>query len=206
MPPEAKRIMDGIIAPSLTQEAIEKLARKVGKCRIFTNPALAGDGLGEGVSAARQWRPVRGGFVLQDADPFVLALPEEWKQKLTEEDQDNLILGWGVGSTSNSNTIILTKERKLIGPGTGQRSRVMAAKLALLYAETYGHDVHGAVAYSDSFFPFADGPEVLAKAGVKVLFATSGSIRDAEVKEAVEKSGVIFLQLPDETSRGFFGH
>ena len=64
----------------------------------------------------------------------------------------------------------------------------------------------GSAAYSDSFFPFLDGPKVLADAGIKSLFVTSGSIRDAEVFDFLKKRGIKVFSLPDSEARGFFGH
>ncbi len=208
MPEGAKRILDSVIAPGFTPEAVEELARKTGKCRLFRNPALAGEGLGTGsLDATRRFRQVRGGFLTQDGDPFVLKLKDEWHEVLTKQQERDLVLGWAIGSTANSNTIVLVKNDMLLGGGTGQRSRVMAARVALLYADAYHRgEVRGAVAYSDSFFPFPDGPLLLAGEGVSVIFATSGSIRDEEVAKVCEDNKVIFLRLPDAEARGFYGH
>jgi phosphoribosylaminoimidazolecarboxamide formyltransferase/IMP cyclohydrolase len=73
-------------------------------------------------------------------------------------------------------------------------------------AKDAGHAVKGSVAYSDSFFPFADGPVALAKAGVKAIFATRGSVNDDKIAEALKKAGVIFYSLPDPEARGFYAH
>ena len=64
----------------------------------------------------------------------------------------------------------------------------------------------GEAAYSDSFFPFVDGAKVLQEAGVKSIFATSGSVRDKEVKEFCKQHKIVFVSLPDSEARGFFGH
>ncbi len=189
-----KRILDGVIAPSVTEEAIEILARKSGKCRIVTNPALATDDLAKLDSHIR-FRYMRGGFLVQSNYTFI----PEVKNK-------DLLLAWAVGSTSNSNTITLVKDGMMIANATGQQSRVLACKLALLIAETSGHDTKGAAAYSDSFFPFLDGPKVLADAGIKSLFVTSGSIRDEEVFGYLKQQGIEVVSLPDAEGRGFFGH
>lgn len=207
MPSGETRILDGILAPAFEPEAMEILERKKGLCKMFVNRALTPGGLAaDPIDSSPRIKQVRGGFVHCDGDSYVFELPDEWKQRLPLRKQQDLVLAWAVGSTSNSNTITLVKNGMLIGNGAGQRSRVMAAKLALMYAETYGHDPCGAVAYSDSFFPFPDGPRVLARAGVKVIFATSGSVRDAEVQQACGALGVQFFQLPDAEVRGFYGH
>lgn len=79
-------------------------------------------------------------------------------------------------------------------------------ELALKRAKDAGHDTQGAVASSDSFFPFPDGPKTLIKAGIKAIFVTSGSVKDREIQELCEKSGIILVQIPDKLARGFFGH
>ncbi len=202
------RILDGVIAPQFTNGAIAILMRKNEKCRMFVNEHLSGSGLGMGsMDLSRRFRQLRGKeFLTQDPDSFILTVPGAWRSLITPRQLNDLVLGWAIGSTANSNTIVLTKDGMLIGSGTGQRSRVMACKVALLYAETYGHDVHSSVACSDSFFPFPDGPMVLADAGIELVFATSGSIRDKEVAAACEERKMQLLTLPDAEARGFYGH
>jgi phosphoribosylaminoimidazolecarboxamide formyltransferase/IMP cyclohydrolase len=94
----------------------------------------------------------------------------------------------------------------LLANGVGQQSRVRAAKLALSIAEECQHDVKGAVASSDSFFPFTDGPQTLQEAGIKAIMTTSGSVRDPEVIEFCEKNKVSLLMIPDPIGRGFYNH
>jgi phosphoribosylaminoimidazolecarboxamide formyltransferase/IMP cyclohydrolase len=203
-----ERVLDGVIAPAIDGDAIEALDRvKTGKCRMFVNKSLSRSGLGmRGLYLGDRYRQVRGDFLKQDGDPYVLDLPAEWRKDLSAEACCNIMLGWAIGSTANSNSIVLTKDSMLIGAGTGQRSRVAACDIALYYARKYKHDPAGSTAYSDSFFPFKDGPEVLAKAGISTTFATSGSIRDDEVREACAFLGMLLLQLPDKEARGFYGH
>lgn len=69
-----------------------------------------------------------------------------------------------------------------------------------------GHSTTGAVAYSDSFFPFPDGPKALIQANVSVIFATSGSVNDQKVIDACVDARVLLYMAPDDTARGFFGH
>jgi len=212
-----KRIFDGIIAPKFTKGAINLLARKKsGKCRIYVNPALATMGkLGsECIDASRRFRAVRGGFLIQDGDPFVLTVPREWREELSDTDVLDLLLGWAIGSTGNSNSMVLTKNGILLGSGMGERSRVFAGMVALLHAKTHHHSVKGAWAYSDSYFPFQDGIRLLVKAGVEKIFASSGSIRDKKIFAAVKRMRVgkckkkrpRLYTLPDALVRGFAKH
>lgn len=209
-----RRILDGIIAPSFTTQAVEMLRRKKDKCRFLANPALA-DLDTDSLDFAPRFRYVRGGFLRQPNYTFVLDLKHPELEKFgqaTPEQEKCLLLAWAIGSTSNSNTIVLTKngsligDDHLIGSGTGQRDRVGACQLAVHQAKEAGHKIEGAVAYSDSFFPFPDGPAVLAKAGVKVILSSSGSIKDKETIQYCQKHGVVLYLIPDKIGRGFFGH
>jgi phosphoribosylaminoimidazolecarboxamide formyltransferase/IMP cyclohydrolase len=94
----------------------------------------------------------------------------------------------------------------LLGNGVGQQDRVGCCELALKRAKDAGNDVSGATAYSDSFFPFTDGPLVLINAGIKAILATSGSVRDEEVKKVCADNQVELTLIPDKLARGFFGH
>ena len=93
----------------------------------------------------------------------------------------------------HSNAIILARGRQLIGVGAGQMSRVDSSRLAVWKANDQGHQVEGSAAASDAFFPFADGPEALAKAGVTAIVQPGGSMRDGEVIEAADKLGLTMI-------------
>ncbi len=206
--PSGRRLLDAIIAPAFTPEAIKLLGRKGDKCRFLANPALAGLTKAS-LDTADRLRPVRGGFLRQPAYTYIADLkdPELTATgEFTPEQARDAILAWAVGSTSNSNTISLVRGGKLIGNGVGQQDRVSCCELAIKRATDAGHDIHGALAYSDSFFPFPDGPETLINAGVSAIWATSGSIRDHETSELCAQRGVALYQVPDAKGRGFFGH
>jgi phosphoribosylaminoimidazolecarboxamide formyltransferase/IMP cyclohydrolase len=203
-----RRLLDGIMAPEFAKEAVERLGRKGGKCRLLANPALAKLGA-DSLDHTPRVRYVRGGFLQQPNYTYVVDLksPElATTGELSDQQARDLVLAWAVGSTSNSNTVTLIRDGQLLGNGVGQQDRVGCCELAIKRATDAGHKTEGAVAYSDSFFPFPDGPEVLAKAGIKAIFATSGSVKDGEIQEVCRKRGVILAQLPDSAARGFFGH
>lgn len=217
---EGRRLLDVVCAPSFTPEAIDILSRKKGKCRLMVNPALESVGVSS-LDVHKRYRYVRGGFLEQPNYTFVPELNDQ-----------NLALAWAVGSTSNSNTITIVKGGRLVGNGVGQQDRVGAAKLALLRADDAfasasafpqvlgspsaqpdhsekhmpSADLLGAVAYSDSFFPFPDAPQVLIDRGIKKIFATSGSVNDEKIIELCEKNGVEFVTIPDSEARGFYQH
>lgn len=203
-----RRLLDTIAAPSFTDGAVELLARKEGKCRILANPALAALDRNS-IDRQPRRRQVRGGVMEQPNYTFVLDLADAAVQRfgtLTPAQERDLLLAWGVGSTSNSNTITLVRDGQLLGNGVGQQDRVGGAALAISRARDAGHEISGAVAYSDSFFPFPDGPQLLIDAGVSAIFCTTGSVRDELVRQTVLDAGVALAQLPDRHARGFFGH
>jgi phosphoribosylaminoimidazolecarboxamide formyltransferase/IMP cyclohydrolase len=205
---EGRRLLDGIVAPDFKTEAIAMLKRTKDKCRFLVSPTLGSLSI-KSLDTANRFRYVRGGFLKQLNYIFVLDLHHPQLEKfgqLTTEQENDLIFGWAINATSNSNTITLVKDGQLIGNGVGQQDRVGAAELVIKKAIDGGHNPHGAIAISDSFFPFSDGPEKLIKAGVKVIFATTGSVKDDEVKKVITEAGVTLLRLPDAIARGFFGH
>jgi phosphoribosylaminoimidazolecarboxamide formyltransferase/IMP cyclohydrolase len=201
-----KRLLDGVVAPSFSEEAKVELNRKGGKCRMLQLPAL--EEFSYKVDVAPRFRYVRGGFLVQPNYTYVLRTLDDMgaDSHAKMDDYDQLILAWAVGSTSNSNTVTLVKNGMLIGNGVGQQDRIGAAKLAIERARRSGHDVQGAYAYSDSFFPFPDGAAVLADAGVQAILTSSGSINDEKVWHAIRERGVRLFTVPDAVGRGFFGH
>jgi phosphoribosylaminoimidazolecarboxamide formyltransferase/IMP cyclohydrolase len=201
------RLLDGVIGSAVTDEALELLSRK--KLRVIVNSALAG--LSEGsLDTARRIRPVRGGSLEQPNYTFVPKIRQAELQAggwISPEQERDLALAWAVNATSNSNTITLVKDGMLIGNGVGQQDRVGAAELAIKRALDSKHGIEGAVAVSDSFFPYPDGAQRLVEAGVNVILSTSGSVKDLEVAEILKELGIqSFLTFPDKVARGFYGH
>lgn len=220
----ASRLLDGVVGSEVTEEALELLSRK--KLRVVTNKALAN--LSESsLDTSRRVRPVRGGVLEQPNYIFVQdfnAEHMEYYGQLNSKQKEDLLLAWAVGSTSNSNTITLVKNGALIGNGVGQQDRVGAGQLALsrttidlptvkkegttlnLSIRLDAAKIEGAAAYSDSFFPFPDGPMLLADAGVRAILTSSGSVMDPQVIEALTQSGVSIAMVPDKVGRGFYQH
>jgi phosphoribosylaminoimidazolecarboxamide formyltransferase/IMP cyclohydrolase len=209
------------------------LKRKGDKCRFLVNPAL-GNLSKDSIDNHRRFRYVRGGFLSQPNYNFILdfnhpspALPLKGREgavipppaggrlgggavegigKTSDQQKSDLLLAWAVGSTSNSNTVTIVKDGMLLGNGVGQQDRVGCCQLAIKRATDAGHQTKGAVAYSDSFFPFVDGVETLSQAGISAIFATSGSVRDGEVKDFCKEKNIALYLVPDSEARGFFGH
>jgi phosphoribosylaminoimidazolecarboxamide formyltransferase/IMP cyclohydrolase len=174
----------------------------------MANPQLANLNRNS-LDTAPRFRYVRGGFLLQPNYTFILDLTNPDLVKIgqpTIEQEDDMLLAKAICDTSNSNTITVVLEGMLAGNGVGQQARVYGAQLALTRAQASEHYVLGASAASDSFFPFTDGVEVLAKAGIKAIISSSGSVKDKDVIKFCEEKGIMLYLIPDSKGRGFFGH
>ncbi len=108
----------------------------------------------------------------------------------TEGQWRDLVLAWRVCGRTTSNAIAVVTDGQAVGVGAGQQSRVVAAELAVTKA---GDRARGGAGASDAFFPFPDGLEVLAKAGVAAVVQPGGSIRDGEVIAAADAMGLAMV-------------
>jgi phosphoribosylaminoimidazolecarboxamide formyltransferase/IMP cyclohydrolase len=137
-------------------------------------------------------KQVSGGMLLQEAD----TVEEDCRYKLatatqlSPEAREDLRLAWVVAKSVKSNAIVLVRDGATVGVGAGQMSRVDAARIAV---EKAGDRCEGAAAASDAFFPFADGLEALAKAGVRSVIQPGGSKRDDEVIAAADRHGMAMV-------------
>lgn len=218
------RLLDGVVGASVTPEVLELLSRN--KLRVVVNAELNNLTIAS-LDRQRRERPVRGGTLEQPNYDFVIDLKADYMQshgETTDQQKTDMILAWAVGSTSNSNTITLVKDGQMIGNGVGQQDRVGAGQLALtrtvnvmpeleeqgdtllLKVALEKQKLAGASAYSDSFFPFSDGPQLLAKAGIKAILTSSGSIGDDQVINTLRAAGVSITMVPDKIGRGFYMH
>ena len=173
-----------LIAPGYEEGAIEILSQKPS-IRILSCNAPS--------VAALERRPVSGGMLLQRTDLVDAAgdLPSGWKQVTGNPVAANVMadleFAWRSVRAVKSNAILLAKDGASIGIGMGQVNRVDSAKLAV---DRAGDRVRGTVAASDAFFPFADGLEILTRAGVVAIVQPGGSVRDEEVIAAANAAGV----------------
>ena len=179
-----------IVAPDYEDGAIEVLSQKKN-IRILKAAAPTRGGV--------EMRQISGGMLMQERDVIDAKGddPANWTLAAGEAaDEDTLAeleFAWRSVRSVKSNAILLASDGATVGVGMGQVNRVDAAKLAVERANTLADNeerAKGAVAASDAFFPFADGFEVLANAGVRAVVQPGGSVRDAEVIEAAEKAGV----------------
>lgn len=186
-----------IITPAIDDEAAEILAKKKN-LRVLVTGGMA-DTSAEGMIV----KAVNGGYLLQTRDNVICAESDllcVTKRQPTAQEHADMLFAFTVGKHVKSNTIVYAKNGATVGIGAGQMSRVDSARIAARKAEDMAQKsgltetpTKGAVAASDAFFPFADGLEVLAEAGVTAVIQPGGSIRDDEVIAAADKADLAML-------------
>jgi phosphoribosylaminoimidazolecarboxamide formyltransferase/IMP cyclohydrolase len=176
---------DVIVAPAWEDEAVDILVARRRSTRILEAPPYVG--------AALQLRSLGGSYLVQDADRFETTR-SQWqvatKQAPTAEQWRDIELAWRVCALTSSNAVVVAAAGQAVGIGAGQQSRVEAAEIAVRKA---GTRAAGAAAASDAFFPFRDGLDVLAAAGVAAVIQPGGSVRDAEMVEAADEHGMAMV-------------
>ena len=198
--------LEVVVAPGFDDAAIEILAAKPN-LRLVVDPTLASD---EPPAAPDPTRAMRtaGGAVLVSTPDTEPDDPANWTQPTsrapTDGERRDLDLAWRLVRATTSNAIVIVRDGMEIGLGSGQTSRVDAARQAVAKARAIQGEesLRGASAASDAFFPFPDAVETLLEAGVTAIVQPGGSVRDAEVLAAVERSGATMLV----TGRRHFRH
>jgi phosphoribosylaminoimidazolecarboxamide formyltransferase / IMP cyclohydrolase len=174
-----------IIAPGFEPAALDTLTRKKNQRLLRCPPPAAGQGA--------EWRQISGGMLLQSADLLTEPgdLPENWRlaagQAAGAELLGDLAFAWRACRSVKSNAILLASGLATVGIGMGQVNRVDSARLAVARA---ADRAAGSAAASDAYFPFADGLQVLADAGVRAVAEPGGSVRDHEVIAAAQAAGI----------------
>ena len=177
-----------VVAPSFHAEALAVFAAKK-QLRVVELPVSKGAG-------TLDYKRVRGGFLVQDQfqfDPSELDWTVATRRQPNEVEWNDLRFAWAAVAPVKSNAILLARDEAAIGIGAGQTSRVDSVFLAVHKARQQGHDPAGGVLASDAFFPFADGVELAAGAGVTAIIQPGGSVRDAEVVEAADRHGMAMV-------------
>ncbi len=177
-----------VIAPSFAEDALAELRRKKDLRLLEVGPlAKAGP---EGYDLKK----LVGGLIVQDRDlgtlPDIKSLPVPTVRKPTEEEYAACAFAWIVCKHVKSNAIIYGRPGWIVGIGAGQMSRVDSVKLAAMKAQS---PVKGCVMASDAFFPFRDGIDAAAQAGITCVIQPGGSIRDTEVVKAVDEHGMAMI-------------
>jgi phosphoribosylaminoimidazolecarboxamide formyltransferase/IMP cyclohydrolase len=139
---------------------------------------------------------VRGGVLVQERAPSQLD-DAGWKvvtkRQPTSAELKDLLFAWRAVASVKSNAIVLARDGATIGIGAGQMSRVDAAFLAVHKARGASHDTTGSALGSDAFFPFRDGVDQAAQAGVRAIVQPGGSVRDEEVIAAADEHGIAMI-------------
>jgi phosphoribosylaminoimidazolecarboxamide formyltransferase/IMP cyclohydrolase len=192
------KYIEVIAAPSFAEAGLRMLTEKKN-LRLLELPSLAGDDDG------LDWKRVHGGFVAQRRPS--LAFPEDgWRtvtqRQPTQEEMDDLRFAWRAVASVKSNAILLARGGMALGIGAGQMSRVDSSRIAVMKARDNGFDLAGAALASDAFFPFRDGVDAAAEAGVRAIVQPGGSLRDDEVIAAADEHGIAMVF----TGRRLFRH
>jgi phosphoribosylaminoimidazolecarboxamide formyltransferase/IMP cyclohydrolase len=181
----ADLFIEGVIAPEFTPEARDWFAAHKKSCRLVA--------AGEGEPGGLELRSVRGGFLVQEADRGD-PLGAQWRvvsrRRPSEAEEQAMRFAWIAAQHVKSNAIVFAVEQATVGIGGGLPSRVDAVRLAAAKA---GARASGAVMASDAFFPFADGLEAAAEAGVTAVVEPGGSVRDDEVIAAADRLGMALV-------------
>ncbi len=218
-----------IVAPGYDREAMAVLTQKKN-LRLLTYPELTvdvpafvsaawqgdPDGLGQvaflavhgAVPVPRVLRSVYGGLLVQTppVPPYYGLADQDWKvvtERAPDEGElDDLAFAWAAIFGVKSNAILLAREGAVLGIGAGQMSRVDSSKIAVRKAADAGLALEGSVLASDAFFPFRDGVDAAAEAGVRAVVQPGGSVRDQEVIDAANEHGIAMVF----TGRRLFRH
>jgi len=179
--------VEAIVAPSYSKSAINLLKEKKNRRLVQVGDLRMQD------RHIKDIKKISGGFLLQDRDLKNISkddLTVVTDKKPEIKDLDELLFAWKMVKHVKSNAIVLSKNKQLVGVGAGQMSRVDSVQIAIRKA---GDRSNGSYLASDAFFPFSDGVEEAAKAGIKAIIQPGGSKRDDEVIKAANKQGIIMI-------------
>ncbi|MCC6208528.1 MAG: bifunctional phosphoribosylaminoimidazolecarboxamide formyltransferase/IMP cyclohydrolase [Gammaproteobacteria bacterium] len=185
-----RQFVEVIIAPAIEDEARPVLAEK-------PNVRVLASGLWvQAATPGLDYRSVNGGMLVQDRDTGMIGAGE--LKVVTRRAPDarelaDLLFVWKVAKFVKSNAIVYGRERMTIGIGAGQMSRVYSARIAAIKAADAQLEVKGSVMASDAFFPFRDGLDSAAEAGITAVIQPGGSLRDAEVIAAADEHGIAMV-------------
>ena len=185
----SRQFVEVIIAPSVSKEAAEIVATKKN-LRLLE--------CGEWATQTTEFdiKRVNGGLLVQDRDQGMVGVDElkvVSKRQPTESEMSDLLFSWKVAKFVKSNAIVYVKNSTTVGVGAGQMSRVYSAKIAGIKAADENLVVEGSVMASDAFFPFRDGIDAAAEAGISCVIQPGGSMRDDEVIAAADEHNMAMV-------------
>lgn len=185
-----RQFVEVIIAPCISAAAQQVLAAKQN-VRV-----LATGNWTQSITTGFDYKRVAGGLLVQDRDNGIV-LPTDMKivtrRAPTDQEWSDALFAWKVAKFVKSNAIVYCRCGQLIGVGAGQMSRIYSAKIAGIKAGDAGLGVEGSVMASDAFFPFRDGIDAAAEAGITAIIQPGGSVRDEEVIAAADEYRIAML-------------
>ena len=184
-----RQFVEVIIAPGVEQGVIE-LFEKKPSVRLLVVGAL------DQTPTQLDYRRVQGGLLIQETDTgsrTALELTCVTEKQPSSEQMTDLLFAWKVAKFVKSNAIIYARNKQTIGVGAGQMSRIYSARIAAIKAQDAQLEVAGSVMASDAFFPFRDGIDAAAEAGIAAVIQPGGSIRDDEVIAAANEHGIAMV-------------
>jgi phosphoribosylaminoimidazolecarboxamide formyltransferase/IMP cyclohydrolase len=178
-----------VVVPGFESSALEILQKKKNLRLLKLDPDNAGGN-------NREIKSVNGAYLIQETDS-ISESPKNWEvvteTKPAPEMMNDLDFVWKVCKHVKSNAIVIGKEQEVYGVGAGQMSRVDSVEIAVSKAKKADRQLKGTVLASDAFFPFRDGIDRAAEAGVTAIIQPGGSIRDKEVIQAANEHKLIML-------------
>jgi phosphoribosylaminoimidazolecarboxamide formyltransferase/IMP cyclohydrolase len=183
-----RQFVEVVLAPGYADAALKAFAKK-GNVRVLVIP-LPTDGSLLHAHPGNNSKRVGSGLLIQTADLGMVGAEDlkiVTRRAPTEAEVDDLIFAWKVAKFVKSNAIVYARNRQTIGIGAGQMSRVYSARIAGIKAADEKLEVRGSVMASDAFFPFRDGIDAAAIAGIRAVIQPGGSMRDAEVIAAADE-------------------
>ncbi|HET9483197.1 MAG TPA: bifunctional phosphoribosylaminoimidazolecarboxamide formyltransferase/IMP cyclohydrolase [Xanthomonadales bacterium] len=185
----ARQFVEVLLAPSIEPGALARCAAKPNVRVLETGP------WGER-GPALDFKRIAGGLLVQDADTDAVSAASLRCVTRRAPDADelrDLAFAWKVAMYVKSNAIVYARGQRTIGIGAGQMSRVVSARIAAMKAAEAGLEVPGSVMASDAFFPFRDGIDAAAAAGIRAVVQPGGSMRDKEVVAAADEHGIAMV-------------
>ena len=183
-----RQFVEVIIAPGVSKKALEVISAKKNvrllECEVWDAESIH----------RLDFKRVNGGLLLQDTDlQLSNHIEVVTKRAPTEKEMEDLLFTWRVAKFVKSNAIVYGKDRMTIGVGAGQMSRINSARIAGIKAEHASLAVPGSVMASDAFFPFRDGLDSAAEAGIRAVIQPGGSMRDEEVIAAADEHDIAMV-------------
>ncbi|MBB3182996.1 phosphoribosylaminoimidazolecarboxamide formyltransferase/IMP cyclohydrolase [Halomonas fontilapidosi] len=186
-----RQFVEVIIAPGIEEEALAIVAEKKNVRLLDVGAKWPGER-----QHAHDFKRVTGGLLVQDRDLGMVGRDEltvVTERVPSEQEMRDLAFAWKVAKYVKSNAIVYAKDGQTIGVGAGQMSRVYSAKIAGIKAADESLSVPGSVMASDAFFPFRDGIDAAAAAGIAAVIQPGGSLRDQEVIDAANEAGIAMV-------------